>query len=392
MTESDERLRFEREKWDYERDLKARELALRETEQTRASWRSPLVVAIATAAVAGLTNAGIAWHNGRQQIELEDRKAEAARILEVIKIPDAAGVRNNLSFLLEAGLIADAERRDQLSRYLADTPNDRIPRLPSVIEPAGAGGRQLHLVAIGVSDYGEGTSGLQFPDDDATAIAAVAVAQRGGLYESVSTQVILNAEATRAAILDAVAQLGRRASAARGDVAMIFFAGHAALDESRAVVIVPHEGMKGGIRLAELRDILLPLIGSTYVLVVIDACPGGGDASMTKALDALGMTVAVGGKPGTLCFDMPDLSHGSFTAGLLRGIAGGADKDGDGTIWVSELLGYAETEVAAKTEGKQVPESVVGFDGPILTVDPSADDTVKAAATASNEPSTVSSQ
>ena len=86
--------------------MRTRELELREGEQRRSSWGSPLVVAIAAGALAALTNAGIAWNNARQQIAV-DRKAEAARILEVIKLSDAEAVRNNLRFLIEAGLITD---------------------------------------------------------------------------------------------------------------------------------------------------------------------------------------------------------------------------------------------------------------------------------------------
>ena len=103
MAESDERLSFEREKWQDERAMRARDLELREREQRRSSWGSPLVVAIAAGALAALTNAGIAWNNASQQIAVEDRKAEAARILEVIKLSDAQAVRNNLRFLIEAG-------------------------------------------------------------------------------------------------------------------------------------------------------------------------------------------------------------------------------------------------------------------------------------------------
>jgi hypothetical protein len=162
---------------------------------------------------------------------------------------------------------------------------------------------------------------------------------------------------------------------------MVYFAGFASSDGS-AISIIPHEGVADPaamIRLADLRDQLLPLIGSTYVIVILDACPGG-PASMVKQLDALGMTVAVGAKPGTMCYEQPDLSHGAFTAALLQGVAGGADRDKDGAIWVSELMSYVEAEVPAITKGRQVPESTIGFDGPILAVDPTARQSIKAAA------------
>src|SRR5438309_2675467 len=75
------------------RDL---ELKLRQHEQLRTRWSSPLVVAILAAAAAGISNAVITMVNGsvQSQIErekaektrdLEEAKAEATRILEMIK-------------------------------------------------------------------------------------------------------------------------------------------------------------------------------------------------------------------------------------------------------------------------------------------------------------------
>jgi hypothetical protein len=101
-----------------------------------------LVVAIFAAAVAGIFNAVVALINGQQELSLErersqaqrladSRKAEADRILEMIKTgnPDAAA--QNLQFLIDSGLIADAETRKNVAAFLAKRTPGAGPSLPA---------------------------------------------------------------------------------------------------------------------------------------------------------------------------------------------------------------------------------------------------------------------
>jgi hypothetical protein len=91
---------FEREKWRAEYELRKREVQIKEREQARSRWSNPIVLAVLAAALAGLGNAAATWLNGIEQRKLEteraeqakimeETKAEAARILEVIKTGDA---------------------------------------------------------------------------------------------------------------------------------------------------------------------------------------------------------------------------------------------------------------------------------------------------------------
>ena len=89
-------LEFEREKWLGEHELRKREIEIKEREQSRSRWSSPVVLAVLAAALAGLGNAAATWLNGIEQRKLEaeraaqarmieETKAEAARIFEIIK-------------------------------------------------------------------------------------------------------------------------------------------------------------------------------------------------------------------------------------------------------------------------------------------------------------------
>lgn len=134
------RLALDREKWQTEDAIRREALALKRTELNRSRWVNPLVIAIFAAAVAALGNAGVTLVSSDRQIKLEREKAqithdlnseqsstslnlekskaEAARILEVVKTNDPDKAAENLKFLVDTGLIADPNVRQQLQTYL----------------------------------------------------------------------------------------------------------------------------------------------------------------------------------------------------------------------------------------------------------------------------------
>lgn len=132
-----EKFEFEREKWRADLDMRAREIAVKEHEQAKSSWRNPLVVAIMAAAAAAGGNAVVAVINGTQQVTLENSKAESTRILEMIKTGSQNDAAQNLAFLLQSGLIGDPDRRTKIEQFLKDRKPGAGPALPA------AGGRLL---------------------------------------------------------------------------------------------------------------------------------------------------------------------------------------------------------------------------------------------------------
>lgn len=132
---------------DRENDLKEKEQALRTQEVNlkalevqRSRWTNPLVIAIFSAALAGVITAGLNWLNNKSQykleaakstdtIALEDRrsgatlalersKAESGRILEMLKGPDSDKVAENLDFLIDTGLVTDTTLIPKIKSYL----------------------------------------------------------------------------------------------------------------------------------------------------------------------------------------------------------------------------------------------------------------------------------
>jgi hypothetical protein len=150
---------FEREKWEAEVRLRERELAIKEAEAAanakelaRSRWENPIVLAVFAAAIAAGGSAAVALINGIEQraaderhakaeIELqtskaseeqrlEEGKAEAARILEMIKTNDPDKAAVNLAFLVDTGLIVGEDRRKSLAAYLKQRQAGQGPTLP----------------------------------------------------------------------------------------------------------------------------------------------------------------------------------------------------------------------------------------------------------------------
>jgi hypothetical protein len=143
-----------RERWDAEHKFRERELAIKEAEikarqadADRSWFANPIFVAIGAALMAALGNALVAYLNGASTRDLEERKAEQVRILEMIKTTDTEKAAANLRFLVDAGLITDERRRAELRAYLDRRPKGTGPVLPATATaaPVQASLEQLEL-------------------------------------------------------------------------------------------------------------------------------------------------------------------------------------------------------------------------------------------------------
>lgn len=123
-TESDQYI--EDKKWKSEFELREREVRIREKEteiklkeSERSRFTSPIVLAVIAAAVGAFGNAYIAWYNASEQRgletkraaeqhKLEDQKAEASLIIEIIKTRNnAEKAVSDIVLLIQTGLIVD---------------------------------------------------------------------------------------------------------------------------------------------------------------------------------------------------------------------------------------------------------------------------------------------
>lgn len=114
-----------------EQAAKEAEIELRRKDQALSGWRSPLVVAVLATAVGAAGNAAVSYLNGTSQRQLEADRAEQARLLEMIKTGDPDAAAENLSFLVDAGLVTNPDLVKTLRAFLAARKPGSGPALPT---------------------------------------------------------------------------------------------------------------------------------------------------------------------------------------------------------------------------------------------------------------------
>lgn len=141
-----EAARLERSKLALETHIKRRELRAHVTKSWRDVFANPLVLAIAGGSISLLTSVVTNYLSSTATRESDERKATQARDSEAralqseliktfLKTPDSKIARDNLSFLIESGLIPDHEKR--IKEYLANN-TKAVPKLGDAKSAASA--------------------------------------------------------------------------------------------------------------------------------------------------------------------------------------------------------------------------------------------------------------
>jgi outer membrane protein assembly factor BamB len=259
---------------------------------------------------------------------------------------------------------------------------------------AVAPGAQLHILAIGISDYGDKATSLRlkFAAKDANDVASALLATqgsefKGGLYADVKLQYLHDGEADRAAVFRALGSMKANMAqdVAGQDLAVILFSGHGAVIGDSFYLLpygvdarTPAELKASAISANDFRDEVAELAKHGRVLVLLDACHSGavtGDGSTltSNAADLLRLTIAASNVTVLTSSIKKEFSredekwnNGAFTKVLLDALGKDADEDHDGLISMSDLTRYVSTHVVRVTEGQQHPGVEQRFEGEIF--------------------------
>jgi Flp pilus assembly protein TadD len=243
-------------------------------------------------------------------------------------------------------------------------------------------------VVVGVSKFKslKADEQLQYADKDAEAFAKFISSPRGRGVKQENITLMLNGDATAAAIKKRLGTTLPR-SAKPNDVVYIFLATHGMVekDAAKAAYILgtdadPEDLYSTAIPMKDLDDIVSSRLEKAGRIVLLaDACHsgtmGGGihaslQAAAGKRKELIGLMASRGLESS---MEGPQFcgGHGAFTCFLLRGLDGAADADKDKTVTVSELIDYLTENIRKATDNKQHLQNFGSFDNevPLSCVD-----------------------
>ena len=247
----------------------------------------------------------------------------------------------------------------------------------SVTRSTKAPGARLHVLAIGISDYGDKARNLRlnFAARDAQDVASALLnTQEGGLYAEVKPMFRHDVEADRVGIFDALAAMNlNMASSAGQDLAVVMFSGHGTMIDNQFYLVPYGADSSSTARLkasaipaTEFKSEIEKLAQHGRVLVLLDACRSAGllnspsnalpAAEVLKAvMNASNVTVLTSSTADKVSHEDEKWGHGAFTKALLDALSASDDVDTnhDGVISMSELTAYIEKRLTKLTDGDQ---------------------------------------
>jgi DNA-binding beta-propeller fold protein YncE len=246
-----------------------------------------------------------------------------------------------------------------------------------VTRSAKAPGARLHVLTIGIGDYGDKARNLKlnYAARDAQDVASALVnTQEGGLYAEVKPIFLHDGEADRGGIFEALAALDRNMTNGAGqDLAVVMFSGHGTMIDNQ-FYLVPYGADSStmtrleasAIPAREFRSKIEKLAQHGRVLVLLDACRSAGliggaanalpAAEVLKAvMNASNVTVLTSSTADKVSREDEKWGHGAFTKVLLDALSASdeVDTNHDGVISMSELTAYVETHLMRLTGGDQ---------------------------------------
>jgi uncharacterized caspase-like protein len=249
---------------------------------------------------------------------------------------------------------------------------------------AKAPGARLHVLTIGINDYGNKAQQLhlKFADKDASDVANALVNTQGsefnkmgGLYAEVVPIYLHDESATKREISEAFASIERNmAKDSTGqDLAVVMFSGHGAIISDK-FYLLPYGVEIGTLAAIEVSAIeasqfqgwVKKLAEHGRALVLLDACHSGAVAAdgskLTTNADFLRSTMASSNVTVLTSSSADEPSredevwkNGAFTKVLMEAFGKDADENHDGLISMSELTAYLSAHLPMLTDGHQHP-------------------------------------
>src|SRR5262245_28282675 len=232
-------------------------------------------------------------------------------------------------------------------------------------------GRVGVALVVGVGDYlrAERVEPLRFATRDAAALAAALADPDLCAFPREQVVLLTDADARRDDLVHRLSHwLPERARGA--DLVVIYFAGHGVahtVGRREEGFLLPYDAdpddvVTRGVAMSDLAR-WIDGLDARAVVVCLDCCHAGKvlgqrgapppaarnlelKPAVLEAITGRGRYLIASCDQGQQSFECAELGHGLFTFHLLQGLAGAADRDGDGRVGIAELFNYVSTEVS----------------------------------------------
>ncbi|MBI5485278.1 MAG: caspase family protein [Deltaproteobacteria bacterium] len=276
--------------------------------------------------------------------------------------------RNNISLMAFNSSNTIESDRDQVTLDYLSTETEK-PR--------------LHILTIAVNSYRDGDLRLKYSINDAEGVIRAASDKAGTLFSGIDTYRLHDEQVTREKMGAIFSQIGARTR--RGDVFLLFMAGHGLTDDSNGMyyflpVDFRYTGLESlarqGISMNDFKSFLIN-IQAMKTLFLIDTCNSGSfseaiasrgvseKTALSKLARAVGRATIAASSKNQVALEGYE-GHGVFSYTLLQGMNGkAADKKGE--ITINQLATFIEETLPELTFKKwgyeQIPQkSLIGSD------------------------------
>ena len=245
---------------------------------------------------------------------------------------------------------------------------------------AGEGG-QTYALLIGISKYKNPQLNLQFADKDAIDFSKMVETQRLGGVAPQNVLLLTDEKGTAGAVRNGFQQF-LKGKASKADTVLILLASHGTAEvpgTKDSYVLTydsdPQDLKSTAITMSEIHKLFEEQLGKVArVMMFVDVCKAGVIGTITNTpvgaeVEGLGQTQGtlfglLASGPKEFSVEGPQFGggHGVFSYFLLKGLAGAADRNKDGTVTIRELIRYVTDSVADATDDKQHPKDFGTFE------------------------------
>lgn len=226
----------------------------------------------------------------------------------------------------------------------------------------------LYVLAMGVSDYPKTIGPLNFCATDAKMLSDAFQKQSKTVFGNIEVKLLTDKQCTKAGMSEGLKWL--KSKMTPQDVGVVSFSGHGTRDPFGRFYLVPADmDPEDPGRTAFPGDVLKDALDGMpgRLVAILDACHSGmagNDGKEPPKADSLvrelaaedsGVIVMCASLGREYAIESKLTKAGFYTLGLVEGMSGHGDIDGDGVIYLHELDLYATTRVRQLSQGAQNP-------------------------------------